>query len=313
MAPSERKVHDLDSQVVLLPHELRGYARYIVVLDPQDANPYSIGIRHVLPSSGAKRILQSLIDNVKRSHKKPVQAWLCRSIMQGTCCPYGNACHDIHVTPEGFQTRRPWNRAIRASRTVHSHNHHPLHVTRSPMYCQETRIDASSRSPACCLTGNCQFVPLSPITSPCARQDMAQGYGTPATYIESPEAYTPRMCEPVCGYEECYYWGPRCTCQQTSYSPAKACVPETPFQHSPYTLPEPRLGPEPPVFPQPSVSVGPRSRVRRPLLRDFECRDAIADVADYSATNCWAHGNSPDEMGSHCDAMAAGPQMPFVH
>lgn len=36
-----------------------------------------------------------------------------------------------------------------------------------------------------------------------------------------------------------------------------------------------------PVYPQPAVSVGSRSRVRRPLLRDFECREAMpVDMAE---------------------------------
>jgi len=105
-------------EVVVLPKELRGYARYLVVLHPEDSQPYSIGIRHVLPTQGVRRILQCLLTNQHRSHKKPVQGWLCKSVVRGTSCPMRGECDNVHVTEEGYGGRRLWNRPIDHRRTV---------------------------------------------------------------------------------------------------------------------------------------------------------------------------------------------------
>eukprot|EP00667_Euglena_gracilis_P022370 EG_transcript_24851 len=106
--------------LVVLPPELRGYVRYMVVMDPRDHQPYSVGIRFVCPSRGATRVLQFLVANRGRRHKKSIQAWLCPSAIHGVECPAQTECDGIHVTPEGFATRRPWTQPVHLSRTIHA-------------------------------------------------------------------------------------------------------------------------------------------------------------------------------------------------
>ena len=97
---------------VPLPTHLHGYVRYVVVLDPQDKKPYSIGIKYVCRSKGADEVLARLSENVNRRHKKRVQAWLCKCCATSTICQLEWACPDIHVTPIGYSFRRPWTQPL---------------------------------------------------------------------------------------------------------------------------------------------------------------------------------------------------------
>jgi hypothetical protein len=97
---------------VPLPTHLQGYVRYVVVLDPQDKKPYSIGIKYVCRSKGADEVLARLSENVNRRHKKRVHAWLCKCCPTSTICQLEWACPDIHVTSIGYSFRRPWTQAL---------------------------------------------------------------------------------------------------------------------------------------------------------------------------------------------------------
>eukprot|EP00668_Euglena_longa_P003512 GGOE01004107.1.p1 GENE.GGOE01004107.1~~GGOE01004107.1.p1 ORF type:complete len:517 (-),score=54.49 GGOE01004107.1:885-2408(-) len=97
---------------VPLPNNLQGYVRYVVVLDPQDSKPYSIGIKYVCRSKGADEVLTRLSENVNRRHKKRVHAWLCKCCPSSSICPAEWNCPDIHVTPVGYSNRRPWTQAL---------------------------------------------------------------------------------------------------------------------------------------------------------------------------------------------------------
>jgi len=105
-------------ELVVLPSELRGYVRYIVVMHPEDNLPYSIGIRHVRPTRGVERVLQFLAVNRGRSHKKSVQAWLCPSVVAGQMCFQGHGCDSVHVTEDGYHSRRLWTQTVHPSRTI---------------------------------------------------------------------------------------------------------------------------------------------------------------------------------------------------
>jgi len=111
MTVSEAQANRFYSRVPL-PTNLQGYVRYVVVLDPQDSKPYSIGIKYVCRSKGADEVLARLSENVNRRHKKRVHAWLCKSCSTASICPAEWACADIHVTPVGFANRRPWTQAL---------------------------------------------------------------------------------------------------------------------------------------------------------------------------------------------------------
>lgn len=105
------------NEPVLLPKELRGYVRYIVVRHPGDRNPYSIGVKYVQNTEGAQSLLAYLIRNVNRKHKKHVHSWLCQSAVDGSLCELGFQCPNIHVTPDGYSGRREWLRPLKGSRS----------------------------------------------------------------------------------------------------------------------------------------------------------------------------------------------------
>jgi len=94
---------------ITLPDHLRGYVKYLVVLNPLDCQTYSLGIKHVCPTEGAREVLQRLSDKRERKHRKSLQAGLCLSLLQGFVCPYGVTCAAIHCTPEGLSALRPWS------------------------------------------------------------------------------------------------------------------------------------------------------------------------------------------------------------
>eukprot|EP01004_Peranema_trichophorum_P008060 NODE_6824_length_839_cov_34.994413_g6225_i0.p1 GENE.NODE_6824_length_839_cov_34.994413_g6225_i0~~NODE_6824_length_839_cov_34.994413_g6225_i0.p1 ORF type:complete len:146 (+),score=18.48 NODE_6824_length_839_cov_34.994413_g6225_i0:55-438(+) len=100
---------------VQLPYALRGYIRYVVVLSPEDNLEYSIGIKYIYLTTGAKDLLGSLKRNAERKHKKHIQSWLCVSVIQGECCPLKQNCPNIHVSLKGFESRRVWNRLTEVS------------------------------------------------------------------------------------------------------------------------------------------------------------------------------------------------------
>jgi hypothetical protein len=92
---------------VTLPYHLRGYVKYLLVLNPLNCRTYSLGIKHVCPTEGAREVLQRLSDKRERKHRKSLQAGLCLSLLQGFVCPYGLTCAAIHCTHEGLSALRP--------------------------------------------------------------------------------------------------------------------------------------------------------------------------------------------------------------
>lgn len=106
-----------DSDLVKLPKELRGYVRYIVVLNPADGKPYSLGVKYVCETEGSQNLLAYLKRNVNRKHKKHVHSWLCQSVADGCYqdCELHKQCPNIHVTAEGFHGRRNWLRPLKGA------------------------------------------------------------------------------------------------------------------------------------------------------------------------------------------------------
>lgn len=84
--------------------------RYIVVLNPADGKPYSLGVKYVCETEGSQNLLAYLKRNVNRKHKKHVHSWLCQSVADGCYqdCELHKQCPNIHVTAEGFHGRRNW-------------------------------------------------------------------------------------------------------------------------------------------------------------------------------------------------------------
>lgn len=101
---------------IKLPRALRGYVRYVVVLHPVDCKPYSIGVKYVCNTEGAQGLLAYLMRNVNRKHKKHVHSWLCQSAVDGSHCELGEQCPNIHVTPQGYESRRCWLRPLKGAR-----------------------------------------------------------------------------------------------------------------------------------------------------------------------------------------------------
>eukprot|EP01012_Entosiphon_sulcatum_P069285 TRINITY_DN9999_c0_g1_i1.p1 TRINITY_DN9999_c0_g1~~TRINITY_DN9999_c0_g1_i1.p1 ORF type:complete len:388 (+),score=39.33 TRINITY_DN9999_c0_g1_i1:25-1164(+) len=65
---------------VPLPPTVRGYAKFVVVAHPSDPSLlFTIGIRHVLDTVGARRYLRQLTNNCFRNYKWHLQASLCES------------------------------------------------------------------------------------------------------------------------------------------------------------------------------------------------------------------------------------------
>eukprot|EP00992_Anisonema_acinus_P012384 TRINITY_DN8087_c0_g1_i1.p1 TRINITY_DN8087_c0_g1~~TRINITY_DN8087_c0_g1_i1.p1 ORF type:complete len:246 (+),score=25.91 TRINITY_DN8087_c0_g1_i1:94-831(+) len=94
-----------------LPDELQGDVRYLVVRHPEDFEAYSIGVKYICQTEGADDLIKSLLKNVTRKHKKHVNSWLCAACVTGTTCALAERCPNIHVTAEGYRSRRLWRRA----------------------------------------------------------------------------------------------------------------------------------------------------------------------------------------------------------
>eukprot|EP00667_Euglena_gracilis_P028980 EG_transcript_37680 len=103
---------------IKLPKQLRGYVRYIVVLNPEDGQPYSVGVKYVCNTEGAQALLTYLTRNVNRKHKKHVHSWLCQSVVDGSHCELGDDCPNIHVTPQGYNGKRKWLRPLKGVRDL---------------------------------------------------------------------------------------------------------------------------------------------------------------------------------------------------
>jgi hypothetical protein len=93
-----------------VPVDLVNYARYVVVVDPSTRQAHSVSVRHVWATEGAEELFTFLGRNLHRRHKKHVHAWLCESIVWGRECALGRRCPNIHITEEGHQSRRAWER-----------------------------------------------------------------------------------------------------------------------------------------------------------------------------------------------------------
>jgi hypothetical protein len=104
--------------LITLPAHLRGYVKYVVVLLPLNGCTYSLGIKYVCQSEGARELLQRLDEQRDRKHKKPLHAFLCASAASGTICPQGWGCTEIHCTIEGFRAKRTWDRPVKAIRSL---------------------------------------------------------------------------------------------------------------------------------------------------------------------------------------------------
>eukprot|EP00667_Euglena_gracilis_P028950 EG_transcript_37618 len=96
--------------VIPLPRKLKGYVKYIVAVDPHDRQAYSVGIKHVLPTSGAHKVLAQLQSQRYRHYRKCVTSVFCPFSPSPQLCPHGTDCDGIHITAEGYLTRRPWQR-----------------------------------------------------------------------------------------------------------------------------------------------------------------------------------------------------------
>eukprot|EP01012_Entosiphon_sulcatum_P008939 TRINITY_DN14923_c0_g1_i2.p1 TRINITY_DN14923_c0_g1~~TRINITY_DN14923_c0_g1_i2.p1 ORF type:complete len:313 (-),score=44.00 TRINITY_DN14923_c0_g1_i2:776-1714(-) len=145
-APSEDPPEPDDEPKVPLPPTLRGYAKFVVLVEPSSApgQPYydeddgyetteglevqrkhSVGVRHLLDTSGARKLLRELTNNFFRRHRRHVTAPLCPHFhrarlcsatvagarQEADCaagCPAGKECPMIHVTRAGWAERREW-------------------------------------------------------------------------------------------------------------------------------------------------------------------------------------------------------------
>eukprot|EP01012_Entosiphon_sulcatum_P008940 TRINITY_DN14923_c0_g1_i3.p1 TRINITY_DN14923_c0_g1~~TRINITY_DN14923_c0_g1_i3.p1 ORF type:complete len:277 (-),score=30.90 TRINITY_DN14923_c0_g1_i3:859-1689(-) len=146
-APSEDPPEPDDEPKVPLPPTLRGYAKFVVLVEPSSApgQPYydeddgyetteglevqrkhSVGVRHLLDTSGARKLLRELTNNFFRRHRRHVTAPLCPHFhrarlcsatvagarQEADCaagCPAGKECPMIHVSKEGWAERREWH------------------------------------------------------------------------------------------------------------------------------------------------------------------------------------------------------------
>ena len=95
----------------MLSPTLKKYVRFVVLLDPVTLAKHSYSISGVKSTEGALFILNVLEHNVQRKHgKKSVVAWLCDSVIRGYQCCLGVHCPNVHVTNQGYKTRRPWDK-----------------------------------------------------------------------------------------------------------------------------------------------------------------------------------------------------------
>eukprot|EP01012_Entosiphon_sulcatum_P007152 TRINITY_DN13569_c0_g1_i1.p1 TRINITY_DN13569_c0_g1~~TRINITY_DN13569_c0_g1_i1.p1 ORF type:complete len:353 (-),score=34.71 TRINITY_DN13569_c0_g1_i1:1759-2745(-) len=91
-----------------VPSAARGYMKYVVVMDPVEEVLYSIGISHALDTRGGRKYVRRLMRNLFSNRKRHIQGQLCASVLTTIPCAYAAACECIHVTPEGWSTRRLW-------------------------------------------------------------------------------------------------------------------------------------------------------------------------------------------------------------
>jgi hypothetical protein len=99
---------DRAKEVVVLPPTLKKYITFVVLRDPVSLVKHSYPISGVQSTEGAFNILTNLEQNVQRKHRKSVFAWLCDSVIREYRCCLGVQCPNVHVTDQGFQTRRLW-------------------------------------------------------------------------------------------------------------------------------------------------------------------------------------------------------------
>jgi len=104
------------NQVLQMTKALRGYARYVIAQDPTTGQQFTIGMRYVLNTEGGRELSAGLKKNTYRAHKRHLTQWLCRSVLEGFSCPFGEQCPHLHVTAEGYAARRPW---IEVSQRIH--------------------------------------------------------------------------------------------------------------------------------------------------------------------------------------------------
>eukprot|EP00667_Euglena_gracilis_P017614 EG_transcript_18596 len=97
---------------VPLPKCLRGIVKFIVAICPLDEQTFSFGIRYVMPTAGAARLVDVLCRQRYRQYKKSVCGVLCRSVVTAMPCPRQAACPYLHITAAGYADRRPWDRNV---------------------------------------------------------------------------------------------------------------------------------------------------------------------------------------------------------
>eukprot|EP01012_Entosiphon_sulcatum_P023689 TRINITY_DN2879_c0_g1_i1.p1 TRINITY_DN2879_c0_g1~~TRINITY_DN2879_c0_g1_i1.p1 ORF type:complete len:172 (-),score=19.79 TRINITY_DN2879_c0_g1_i1:16-531(-) len=97
----------IGNQVALSP-VVRGYARFVVVSTPCEM--FTVGIRFVLATKGAERVIGRLESNRQKFYKHHVKGALCQSVLTGCPCREATDCPMIHVTNEGWAHRRLWKK-----------------------------------------------------------------------------------------------------------------------------------------------------------------------------------------------------------
>ena len=66
---------------------------------------WSVGIKHVLATEGARRLLRRRLAQhcSGQRHKKPLRGALCPAFTARLCCEHEEECLEIHVSPRGYQ------------------------------------------------------------------------------------------------------------------------------------------------------------------------------------------------------------------
>eukprot|EP00667_Euglena_gracilis_P031442 EG_transcript_45563 len=98
------------AQPITLPKNLKGHVKYLLATDLYDGQLYSVGIRYVLPTLGAQRSLTLIQRQRYRPYKKSINGTFCPTMGRDPSCQLGINCNYIHITAEGFTTRRIWHR-----------------------------------------------------------------------------------------------------------------------------------------------------------------------------------------------------------
>jgi len=99
------------SDRLVLTHNQRQYIRYVVVTDPDTGIKYTVGIKHVLNTTGSTQLVQVLERNIGSEYKKGSSKRVCKSVLHSVACAVGTECPFIHVTPEGWEARRKFSSA----------------------------------------------------------------------------------------------------------------------------------------------------------------------------------------------------------